>query len=263
MWIFDEVRVATNWAAVTITTPAPGAAYSVTGGGSGCAGDSKTVGLTGSDSGVDYQLYTNGVFSGQIISGTGSAVSFLNQTATARYTILASNTVTANVGWMSGSASVTVLDSPAITTQPISAIVATNALCAFSATASGSGLQYQWYRNGSGLADGGHYSGVQTATLTVSPATTADVATSANGYYVIITNNCGASVTSVTNALTLNPAASLIWSGDGTTNIWDVGISPEWNSQSTVFHFGDNVIFDDTSTYATANLVDQNLSRAA
>lgn len=260
MWIFDEVRVATNWSAVTPTNGSPGNLYSVTGGGSGCAGDNFSVGLTGSDTGVDYWLYTNGVVSGLILNGTGSVVNFLNQSTTARYTILASNTATAFVGWMSGSAAVTVLAAPAIVTQPVSAIVATNGLCAFNVDASGSGLHYQWYRNGSGLADGGHVSGSQTATLVVSPSTTADAATVANGYYVIITNSCGSSVTSVTNALTLNPAASLVWSGDGVTNIWDVGLSPEWNTQTTVFHFGDNVIFDDASATTTANLVNKNLS---
>lgn len=261
MWIFDEVRADTTWAGVTTPTTAPGNLYAVGGGGnSGCAGDTYSVTVSGSDSGVDYQLFTNGVFNGLVVSGNGSALSFINQSTTARYTVLASNTVSTNVGWMSGVANITVLASPVITAQPLSAIVATNGLCTFDATASGGGLHYQWYRNGSGLANGGHYSGTQTASLIVSPATSADVATAVNGYYLIITNSCGASAISATNALTLNPPASLVWSGDGATNVWDVGISPEWNTQSTVFHFGDNVVFDDTFANTTANLVAKNLS---
>ncbi len=260
MWIFDEVRVATNWSAVTPTNVPAGVTYAVSGGGSGCAGDSYTITVSGSDSGVDYLLYTNGVFSSQTISGTGSPVSFLSQTATARYTVLASNTVTANLSWMSGSASVTVLAAPSITTQPVPALVATNALCAFTVVSAGSGLNYQWYRNGVGLANGGHVSGAQTATLVISPSTTADVATTATGYYVVITNSCGSLVKSVTNALTLNPAAGLVWSGDGVTNVWDVGVSLEWNTQTTIFHYGDNATFDDTSANTTANFVDKNLS---
>ena len=52
LFYWDEVRVATNWAAVTPTTPSPGTTYSVTGGGSTCGVSSYPVGLSGSDSGV-------------------------------------------------------------------------------------------------------------------------------------------------------------------------------------------------------------------
>jgi autotransporter-associated beta strand protein len=260
IWIFDEVRVATNWAGVTTPTLAPGTIYTVSGGGSGCAGDSKNVNVSGSDSGVNYLLYTNGVFSGQSLAGSGSAITFLNETATARYTVLASNTATAYAGWMNGSASITVLDSPAIATQPVAAAVATNGQAAFNVVATGGGLNYRWYRNGSPLSDSGHYSGTQTATLLVNPATTADLANSANGYYVVITNSCGALVRSVTNGLTLNAPANLVWSGDGVTNVWDVATSPEWNAQTATFNYGDNVLLDDSSANTGINIVQKNLS---
>ena len=136
------------------------------------------MGLNGSDANVSYFLYTNGVSTGQSVSGSGSAVSFDPQSATGTYTVLASNTVSGDVGWMSGGVTISVLTGPAITGEPNSVTVVTNGLASFTVTATGSDLNYQWYKNGTGLTDGNEISGSKTATLTISPATTADEATS-------------------------------------------------------------------------------------
>jgi hypothetical protein len=50
-------------------------------------------------------------------------------------------------------------------------------------------LTLQWYHNGLALANSGHYSGVNTPTLTVTPLSYAD----AGMYYVAMANPCGAS----------------------------------------------------------------------
>ena len=266
LFYLDEIRVAYDWAGVTPTTPAAGPIFNVTGGGSGCAGDNFAVGLSGSVATNSYWLYTNGVFTGESVDGTGAAVSFGGQDGTAIYTVLATNEVTGDVNWMATNAAVTVLSLPNIATQPAPVLVATNALAVFNVSSAGSGLNYQWYRNGAALTDGGHVSGSQTATLTISPATTADVATKANGYYVIVANRCGNGVVSVTNGLTLDAPANLVWYGDGVSNLWDVATSSNWNYSATlgyatnVFHFGDNVTFDDTSANTTVNLANTNLS---
>jgi autotransporter-associated beta strand protein len=266
LFYLDEIRVATNWSGVTPTNAPPGNLYSVTGGGSGCAGASFNVGVSGSDSGVSYLLFTNGVFTGSSVDGNGSAVGFGLQNVTALYTVLGTNNTTGKVGWMSGSATVSVTPAPNIAVQPVSALVATNGLAAFSVASSGNGLSYAWYRNGTALSDGGHVSGSQTTNLVISPATTADAATVLNGYYVKVSNPCGGFITSVTNALVLHPAANLVWYGDGVSNLWDVAISTNWNFNSTleyptdVFNFGDNVTFDDTSANTTVNLSNPNLS---
>ena len=262
----DEVRVATNWSGVTPTNAPPGNLYAVTGGGAGCAGASFNVGVSGSDSGVSYLLYTNGILTGQSVAGTGSAVGFGLQSATAIYTVLATNTTTANVGWMSGSATVSVTPAPNIAVQPVSALVATNALAGFTVSSSGNGLGYLWYRNGSPLSDGGHVSGSQTTNLVISPATTADAATTANGYYVKVSNPCGGFIYSTTNALVLQAPANLVWYGDGVSNLWDVAVSTNWNYSSglgyatNVFNFGDNVVFDDTSPNLSVVLANPDLS---
>ena len=257
--LFDEIRVTADWASATTNSPSPGNVYTVTGGGAGCPGDSFAVGLSGSDaSSVVYLLYTNSVFSGQTVSGNSSAITFGPQTTSGIYSVLASNTVNSFVGWMSGSVSVSLLTGPSITTQPVPAAVATNGYATFSVSSAGSSLHYQWYKNGSGLTDGGHISGSTTPVLIISPATTADAAETANGYYVIITNSCGFTATSVTNALTLQPPGNLVWQGGSPNTNWDLGMSASWTNSSgspVVFNVGDKVTFDDSSIIQIVSLV--------
>lgn len=257
--LFDEIRVDTSWANVTPASPSPGNVYNVTGGGFGCPGDAFAVGLSGSDSSsVSYMLYINGINSGQTVSGNNSVVTFGPQPVTGVYTVLATNTVNSYVGWMNGSVNISVLEGPSITTQPVSVLVATNGIATFSVAATGSGLHYQWYKNGSGLTDGGDVSGSATATLTISPATAADAARAANGYYVIITNSCVLSATSAPNvALTLDAPANLVWQGGNPNTNWDLAITANWTNGAgsyVVFNAGDNVTFDDSSAYQVVTL---------
>lgn len=81
--------------------------YVVTGGGSYCAGGAGvSVGLSGSSTGVIYQLNIGGVPSGAPVAGTGGALSYGLQTANGTYTILATNTTTGCSVLMTGAASV-------------------------------------------------------------------------------------------------------------------------------------------------------------
>ncbi len=92
----------------TLTVSAGPATFNVTGGGSYCAaGGGVTVGLDGSESTADYQLELNGSPTGALVAGTGSAISFTNQTAVGTYTVIASNVTSGCTATMNGSASVT------------------------------------------------------------------------------------------------------------------------------------------------------------
>lgn len=63
-----------------------------------------------------------------------------------------------------------------------------NSTAVFSATVWGTPpLTFQWYHNGLPLANGGHYSGVNTPNLTITPVGFADAGT----YYVCVSNPCG------------------------------------------------------------------------
>jgi hypothetical protein len=92
----------------TLTVNASPATFNVTGGGSYCAaGGGVTVGLDGSESTADYQLELNGSPTGTLVAGTGSALSFTNQTVVGTYTVIASNVTSGCAATMNGSASVT------------------------------------------------------------------------------------------------------------------------------------------------------------
>jgi len=267
LFFMDEIRVSTNWSEVTPTTSWAGNTFNVSGGGSGCGGDSYMIGLNNSDSDVTYMLYTNGVYAGVSVAGTGSPSSSTNlfgaQSTTATYTVLATNTSDATVHWMSGKAVVSVYTMPVITSQPVSVLAATNSSVVFIVSASGLGMNYQWYRNGAGLANGTNISGVTTPMLTISPATSAEAATTNSGYYCIITNRCGYSVASVTNALTLHAAGNIVWQGSSTNVLWDISTTANWTNSAgaaVVFNPGDNVILDDTFQNAALSLQSPYLS---
>ena len=108
----DNGATAAGWSATVsceCTTPTT---YSVTGGGS-CV-TSGTITLSGSQTGVNYQLKKDGVNEGSVVAGTGSSLSWAGQT-NGTYTVEATGTgsyCTTPVT-MSGSAAITV--KPAIT----------------------------------------------------------------------------------------------------------------------------------------------------
>lgn len=140
----------------------------------------------------------------------------------------------------------TITTPPDIITQPVPVTVPAGGSCAFSVVAQGFGMKYQWKRYGTNLVDGGNISGATSPMLVISPASAADVASGANGYYVTITGTGGYSTNSVTCSLSLGTASTLVWSGSGTT--WDLGTSASWLKGATpaTFNYGDAVIFNDT-----------------
>ncbi len=82
--------------------------YTVNGGGSYPSGGSGVaIGLSGSELGIDYTLFLNGTINISVESGTGSAISFGNQTLAGVYSVIAENTTT--------NCSVEMLDSATIT----------------------------------------------------------------------------------------------------------------------------------------------------
>lgn len=88
--------------------PAP-TVYTVTGGGSYCAGATGVnIGLSGSNVGISYQL-TNGLLPvGSAVPGTGAALNFGTITNVGNYYVTATNTLTACTSSMTGSASVVI-----------------------------------------------------------------------------------------------------------------------------------------------------------
>lgn len=240
----------------------PSQPFNVTGGGQGCAGDTFPVGLNGSAANNNYYLFTNGVWNGSIQPGTGSALSFPLEaviTVPLTNTVIASNTISGFTGPMLGSVLVTPAAPPSITNQPIPVIVANGSIAVFRVGATGGGLTYQWNKNGAPLSDSvGHISGATTPTLVISPVGAGDAATTAQGYYAVVTSGCAVSSQTITNSLTINSPANITWQGGNPNTNWDLTTTPNFTSgaSSVVFHNGDNVTFDDSSTVPILSIAD-------
>lgn len=98
--------------AVVTVNPLP-SAQSVTGGGAYCSGGSGLdVGLTGSESGVNYTLYLDGVSTGTWLPGNGTALSFGNQTTSGTYTVVAVNGSSSCSSNMTGSVAINITALP-------------------------------------------------------------------------------------------------------------------------------------------------------
>lgn len=102
---------------VNLLPPCAVTAYNVTGGGEYCAGDGGVaVGLDDSETGVTYELYLNSSATGNIVSGTGAAISFGNQSAAGTYTVVGTHNTDACEVSMNGNATVTVNPVPSAPT---------------------------------------------------------------------------------------------------------------------------------------------------
>ena len=153
---------------------------------------------------------------------------------------------------------------PTIIAQPVPVAVASNGACAFSISATGVRVTYQWARNGTNLLNGGNISGATSSQLVISPAGPADVLSGANGYYCIATASGGYTTNSVTNSLVEVAVTNLTWAGTG--SIWDLNNTADWidpNGQSAGFNYGNPVIFKDDGTIRIVNLNNPFLSAAS
>ncbi len=91
--------------------------YNVTGGGQSCfPGINQPIGLSGSDTGIKYQLSNTDTLYGAPISGTGSAISFGTFHNPGTYTISAIRTSTGCKDTMNGSATIIINPLPLIQT---------------------------------------------------------------------------------------------------------------------------------------------------
>lgn len=88
--------------------------YAITGGGAYCSGGPGVeIGLANSQTGISYQLFLNGTPLGDAIAGTGTAISFGNETLEGTYTVTATNIAYSNCqSEMSGPVTVSVTVPP-------------------------------------------------------------------------------------------------------------------------------------------------------
>lgn len=212
---------------------------------------------------------TNGTpltqFGGITTSSTFLTAGF-NAFAAGWYEKTSGPTNTMDISYISVSGQSTAVSAPpTITTEPVPVSVPNGGSAAFFVDASGFNVTYQWHRDGTNLVNGGNISGATSDMLVISPASSADVASGANGYYVTVSGAGNYSTNSTTNSLSLVTATNLVWAGTGST--WDLDTTADWydpNSDQVVFNFGDPVTFNDvggggsvtlTGTYLSASSV--------
>jgi hypothetical protein len=188
-------------AGITLTGPNGGSTY--------CAGNSISIGWTStavtnvkielsSDGGSSWPTTINAsVGSGTNGTGTYSWSIPTNQAAGTNYRVRVSDAANSSRADASD-ASFSIATAPAITTQPTAQTVCSGDPVSFSVVATGSGLAYQWRRNGTAI------SGATSATYSI-PATAVGDAAS---YDVQVSNPCSTATSTAVN-LTVNTAPAI------------------------------------------------------
>ena len=184
---------------VTIVINALPSLFTVNGGGAYCAGASGVhIGLTGSTSGVNYQLFLGGVVSGSVVAGTGAAIDFGFRTLAGSYTVVATNASTSCTSNMTGSVSITINPLPTIYTVTGGAPYCTGGTgTLIGLSSSNIGISYQLYNGGgiSGLPIAGTGSSLNFGLQTLT------------GTYTIVATN---TTTGCTSTMSGSPVVSLL-----------------------------------------------------
>ena len=175
--------------------------FTVTGGGGYCSGGTGVhIGLSGSNSGISYQLNRGGTAVGSPVMGTGGLIDFGLQTITGTYTVVAVNPATTCTSNMSGAASVAVNAVPVAFTVTGGGNYCAGGIGAVAGLSGSSvGVNYQLYKNGS--VTGGPVAGTGTL-LDFGPQ-------AGTGTYTVVASNAiGGCNTSMTGSVVvgINPA---------------------------------------------------------
>jgi Dockerin type I domain/Secretion system C-terminal sorting domain len=198
-------------------------AYTVTGGGSYCSGGTGvTVGLSGSETGVTYQLQVGGTNTGSPVSGTNAAITFGNQTTAGIYTVVATRTAGSCTANMTGSPTVSIISTPDVNTISNQVVCNNASTTAVSFSGSVAGTVYNWTNNttsiGLAASGSGNISAFTatntgtapvTATITVTPSyTSSGVTCTGTAQTFTVTVNPTATVNTVSNQVVCNNAST-------------------------------------------------------
>lgn len=235
----------------TVTENAAPASYTVTGGGQFCSGGTGVaVGMAGSASGITYRLYKDAVATTTAVAGTGSGISFGNQTAAGNYSVVAVDGLTGCTGMMTGSVSVSVNPTPVAQT-----VTGGGALCAGGAGVavglgnSATGVNYRLY-NGS--------TAVGAAVAGTGSSISFGAQAAAGTYTVLATGATGGCTRAMTGnaVVVVNPlpaSYSLTGGGnycEGTTGV-AVGLSGSSTDVSYALYNGSSLVTTATGTGAS------------
>jgi hypothetical protein len=168
-------------------------AFNVTGGGAYCTGGGGVaVGLSGSQSGVNYQLELNSSPVGSPVAGNGSTLSFGAQAAAGTYTVAAANATTACASTMTGSAVITVNPLPSTPTASNNGPICAGSTLNLS-TPTVAGATYGW-------------TGPSSFTSTAQNPSISNTTSAASGTYLVtITDSNGCVSAAGSTIATVNP----------------------------------------------------------
>ena len=208
-------------------------AYSVTGGGTYCTGGSGVlVGLSGSKTGIIYQLKVGGADAGSPLNGTGSVLSFGVQTLAGTFTVLATDATSLCQKTMTSSVTVKVSSPPTVAEIAGGAVsVCVNSKTQAFTDATKGGTWSIAPASVSSFAVGG------AATITSGGVVTGLTTGTVNVTYTV-TSGCSTSVVKMLtiNALPDAPAAitgTLNVCAGSTTALADVTADGAWSSSSS------------------------------
>jgi RHS repeat-associated protein len=195
---------------VSVSVSSLPSSFNITGGGSFCPGGSGvSVGLSGSQSGVNYQLRVNGSNWGSAIAGTGSALNWSGVTATGSCSVQATNASTGCSGAMGGSASISTYALPTQYTVGGGGTICSGQTTSVTLNNSQTGVNYQLKLNGintgSAIAGEGGFGQTWTGLGT------------AGSYTVVATNTSTSCVQTMTGSatITVNPLPTQYMVGGG------------------------------------------------
>ncbi|KPK80046.1 MAG: hypothetical protein AMS27_17420, partial [Bacteroides sp. SM23_62_1] len=165
-----------------------------------CPGNNVSFNVTATGTNPSYQWQKNGV---NLVGETnpGLLLSAVTAADAGTYRCI----VTGDCGILNtNTLSLVVYQNVTITSQPVSQQICEGDDAGFSITATGSGLTYQWQKDGVNLADGGSISGSATKDLTITGLVPGD----AGNYQCIISGTCG-SKTSNTVVMSVDEALAI------------------------------------------------------
>ncbi len=218
--------VAMSGSSSVVVNPVP-ASFSMTGGGNYCPGTAgAAVGLSGSETGVSYQLYVGSSSVGSAVAGTGSAIDFGTQTVAGSYNVIATNTTTSCSSTMTGTASVAAFTQPAAyaLTASASAYCTGGAGVAYNLAGSQSGMSYQLYVNGvaSGAPVAGTGSPLSFGLRTNAGIYSAVATSAANGCTTVMTGTPSLAVNTLPASFTVTGGGSYC-AGDAGSEVALIG----------------------------------------
>ncbi len=192
-----EVKTVTVYAVPNVSLPVSPSTTTI------CSGVSVPVTIGSSESGIEYQLRNNAddtPLSG-FVSGTGGNLTINSNAISTNLTIkvYVRNITTLYDNTLTNKTNVTIATLPSITTQPIGTTVCEGTAVGFTVTTNGTGITYQWKKNGITL------SGEVSSNYSIPSPNTANAGT----YTVVVSGACGAPVTSSGAILNINKAPEI------------------------------------------------------